>query len=102
MKKQAVELTTFSLNGYTIAQFIAANTEIDAFLKRQEGFVSRSIFELKKGVIHDILFWETEADGTKAMQKLMSEMRDSAVHDMIDQSTVSWNIASVKHFVNLP
>lgn len=102
MKKQAVELTSFRLNGYTIEQFIEANTEIDTFLKRQTGFVSRSIFELKKGVVHDLLIWETKADGTHAMHKLMSELRDSVVHDMIDQSTVSWNIASVKHFVNLP
>lgn len=102
MKKRAIELTTFRLNGYTIEQFIEANTEVDTFLKSQKGFISRSTFELNKGIVHDLLFWENEADGTNAMHKLMSELRDSVVHDMIDQSSVNWNITSVKHFVNLP
>lgn len=48
MKNQAIELTTFKLNNCTVKQFIEANQEIDVFLKRQRGFVSRSIFELKR------------------------------------------------------
>lgn len=101
MKNQAIELTTFKLNGFTIEQFIEANKEVDEFLKRQEGFRSRSIFELKKGVVYDMLFWDSKENGTEAMHRLMTELRDSVVHDMIDQSTVSWNIATVEHFVNL-
>lgn len=101
MKNQAIELTTFKLNGFTTQQFIDANEEIDEFLKRQKGFCSRTIFELKKGVVYDMLVWESTADGTEAMHKLMTELSDSIVHDMIDQSTVSWNIAPVEHFINL-
>ncbi|WP_394775249.1 hypothetical protein [Flavobacterium sp.] len=101
MKNHAVELTTFKLNNCTLQQFIEANQEIDEFLKRQRGFISRSIFELKKDMVYDLLEWETAEDGTSAMHKLMSELSDSVVHDLIDQSTVSWNIAPIKHFVNL-
>lgn len=101
MKNQAIELTTFKLNGFTIAQFIEANKEIDAFLKRQKGFRSRTISELKNGVIYDLLIWNSIEEGTAAMHQLMDELRDSVVHDMIDQSTVSWNIAAVEHFVSL-
>ncbi|MFH6996136.1 hypothetical protein [Flavobacterium sp. FlaQc-48] len=101
MKNQAVELTTFKLNNFSIQEFILANKEIDEFLKRQKGFLSRSIFELKKGIVHDLLLWESTQDGTAAMHKLMTELSDSVVHDMIDQSTVSWNIAPIEHFVNL-
>lgn len=101
MKNKAIELTTFKLNGFTTQQFIDANAEIDAFLKRQTGFCSRTIFELKKGVVYDMLVWGSTEDGTNAMHKLMSELSDSVVHDMIDQSTVSWNISPVEHFVNL-
>lgn len=101
MKNKAIELTTFKLNNFTVQQFIVANQEIDDFLKKQKGFVSRSIFELKKGIIYDLLVWENVDDGTIAMHKLMSELSDSVVHDMIDQSTVSWNIASIEHFVDL-
>ncbi|UPZ14898.1 hypothetical protein [Flavobacterium humidisoli] len=101
MKNQAIELTTFKLRGFTTKQFIEANATIDAFLKRQKGFRSRTIFELKKDVVYDMLVWDSEEDGTNAMHKLMTELSDSPVHDMIDQSTVSWNIAPVEHFVNL-
>ncbi|PBJ08320.1 hypothetical protein [Flavobacterium sp. ACN6] len=101
MKNQAIELTTFKLKGLTIQQFIEANTAIDAFLKRQKGFRSRTIFELKKDVVYDLLVWDSVAEGTDAMHKLMTELSESPVHDMIDQSTVSWNITPVEHFVNL-
>lgn len=101
MKNQAIELTTFKLKGFTTKQFIEANAAIDAFLKRQKGFRSRTIFELKKDVVYDMLVWDSEEDGTNAMHKLMTELSDSPVHDMIDQSTVSWNITPVEHFVNL-
>jgi hypothetical protein len=101
MKNQAIELTTFKLKGFTTKQFIEANAAIDAFLKRQKGFRSRTIFELKKDVVYDMLVWDSEEDGTSAMHKLMTELSDSPIHDMIDQSTVSWNIAPVEHFVNL-
>ena len=101
MKNKAIELTTFKLKGFTTKQFIEANAAIDAFLKRQKGFRSRTIFELKKDVVYDMLVWDSEEDGTNAMHKLMTELSDSPVHVMIDQSTVSWNIAPVEHFVNL-
>lgn len=101
MKNQAIELTTFKLKGFTTRQFIEANVEIDTFLKRQKGFRSRTIFELKKDVVCDMLVWDSKEEGTEAMLKLMTELSDSVVHDMIDQSTVSWNIAPVEHFVNL-
>lgn len=101
MKNQAIELTTFKLKGFSAKQFIEANAAIDAFLKRPKGFRSRTIFELKKDVVYDMLVWDSEEDGTNAMHKLMTELSDSPVHDMIDQSTVNWNIAPVEHFVNL-
>lgn len=101
MKNQAIELTTFKLNGFTTQQFIEANKEIDEFLKRQKGFRSRTIFELKKEIVYDMLVWDSVKEGTDAMHKLMTELSDSVVHDMIDQSTVSWNIAPVEHFINL-
>ncbi|WP_229655049.1 hypothetical protein [Flavobacterium sp. LC2016-23] len=100
MKNHAIELTTFKLKGFTIKEFIEANAEIDAFLKRQKGFRSRTIFELK-GVVYDMLIWNSTTDGTEAMHLLMDELSDSVVHDMIDQSTVSWNITPIEHFVSL-
>ena len=98
---QALELTTFKLKDCTTQQFIEANQEVDDFLFRQPGFRSRTIVEISNGLIADLLLWDSIEQGTKAMHKLMRELADSKVHAMINQSTVDWNIASVKHFVTL-
>jgi hypothetical protein len=100
MKKlEAVEITTFKLRGYTCDQFIAANEEIDAFLKRQPGFLSRKIFQKTDRTIVDMLIWDSVKNGTASMHRLMDELSDSIVHDMIDQSTVEWNINQVEHHI---
>ena len=96
-KSEAVEITTFKLKAYTCKQFIAANQEIDSFLKRQPGFLSRRIFQKPDGTIVDMLIWDTVKNGTVSMHRLMNELSDSIVHDMIDQSTVEWNINQVEH-----
>jgi hypothetical protein len=94
-----VEITTFRLNGYTCEVFIAANADIDEWLLRQPGFQSRHIAEQPDGTILDILHWDTVTAGTNAMTNLMNEMANSAVHEMIDQGTVSWNVYPVRHQV---
>jgi len=101
MKKQqtaaGLELTTFKLNGYSCEAFIAANADIDDWLKQQPGFQSRRIIQKSDGTILDLLIWDSTAHGTQAMTRLMDEMAHSPVHDMIDQQTVSWNVFPVKH-----
>ena len=42
---EAIEVTTFRLNGRSCAEFVAANADIDAWLRRQPGFLSRRIAE---------------------------------------------------------
>ena len=98
-KSEAIEVTTFKLQGCSIDEFITANQEIDVFLKRQIGFRSRKLFEIN-GLIYDLLIWDSEQNGTNAMHKLMVELSHSPVHKMINQQTVSWNITTVKHIVN--
>ncbi|MGB7196595.1 MAG: hypothetical protein WBD81_24335 [Collimonas pratensis] len=95
--KEAIEITTFKLAGYSCADFIAANADVDAWLKRQPGFRSRHVAEREDGTIVDMLLWDTVAHGTDAMQRLMDELADSPVHAMIDQDTVSWSVTPVRH-----
>lgn len=95
----AIEITTFQLNGSTCQEFIAANAELDVWLARQPGFQSRTMAEQKDGTIVDMLVWDSVAQGTASMHRLMDELRDSPVHGMIDQDTVSWSIAPVRHRV---
>lgn len=95
--KQAMEMTTFTLNGCTCAEFVAANAGIDQWLRRQPGFQSRHLAERGDGSIVDMLLWDSVAQGTAAMHRLMDELGDSPVHGMIDQRSAAWSIAPVRH-----
>ena len=93
-----LEMTTFTLaKGKTYQDFIAANAEVDVWLKKQPGFQSRHIAGQPDGTIIDALIWDSQADGTNAMHKLLNELADSPVHTVIDQGTVSWTIYPVYH-----
>jgi hypothetical protein len=96
---EAIEITTFKLAGHSCAEFIVANADVDAWLKRQPGFQSRRLAEREDGTIVDMLIWDTAAHGTDAMHRLMDELADSPVHEMIDQDTVSWTVAPVRHWM---
>ncbi|WP_038484546.1 hypothetical protein [Collimonas arenae] len=96
---QAIEITTFKLAGYSCAEFAEANAELDDWLRQQPGFQSRRMAEQPDGTIVDMLLWDSVAKGTASMHRLMDEMRYSPVHSMIDQETVSWNIAPVRHHI---
>lgn len=97
-KPGGLEMTTFKLEkGKTYIDFIEANADVDVWLKKQPGFQSRHIAQQRDGTIIDALIWDSQADGTNAMNRLMEELADSPVHGVIDQGTVSWNIYPVYH-----
>jgi hypothetical protein len=94
---EAIEITTFRLAGCTCRQFIAANADIDDWLKRQPGFRSRRIAEQDDATIVDMLVWASADRATASMHRLMHEMANSPVHTMIDQRTALWSVATVRH-----
>ena len=94
---EAIEVTTFRLKEHSFKEFVAANADIDAWLKRQPGFQSRRIAERDDGAIVDMLIWDSVEDGRKAASGIMTEMGHSSVHGMIDQGTVDWIVAPVRH-----
>jgi hypothetical protein len=97
---EAIKITTFKLaKGHSSDDFIAANADIDVWLKRQPGFRSRRIAVQDDGTLVDMLLWDCIAQAQDAMHRLMDELRDSPVHGMIDQRSVSWNVSSVRHFI---
>jgi hypothetical protein len=94
---EAIEITTFKLAGCSCEDFVTANADIDDWLKRQPGFKSRRIAERDDGSIVDMLIWDSAANGRSAADRITTEMVHSAVHAMIDQRTVSWTVAPVRH-----
>lgn len=98
----AVEITTFHLaSGHTLKSFIDANADVDAWLVRQQHFVSRRILQRPDGEIVDVLIWTSKAAGIDGAERLMAELPDSPVHAAIDQATVSWSVTSTSHHVGV-
>jgi hypothetical protein len=99
----AVEITTFRLTrGLTFDDFIAANADIDPWLRRQTGFVSRHICEREDGFVVDMLMWDSAEAAHSAAVGVTSEMGSSPVHASIDQNTVSWTVSVVRHALGRP
>lgn len=97
---KAIEVTTFRLtSGLTVADFITANTDVDAWLLNQPGFVSRRIAQHDDGVVIDMLIWASVQDGEEGARRLMAELADSPVHAAIDQSTIDWTVSPIHHAI---
>lgn len=96
--REAIEIVTFRLaRGVSFARFVDANREVDAWLKLQPGFRSRRIAQEHDSGVIDVLLWNSEAAACTAMHKLMDELADSPVHALIDQATVTWTVAGIRH-----
>lgn len=76
--------------GLTAADFIAANADIDDYLKRQPGFLWRRISETDDGTVVDIVAYDSTAHALAGASGISGEMAGSPVHASIDQSTVEW------------
>lgn len=75
---EAIEITTFKLvKGCSTEAFVAANTDIDTWLKRQASFRSRRIARQEDGTVVDMLLWNSTAEAENAMNRLMDELPDS-------------------------
>jgi hypothetical protein len=99
---EAIEITTFKLvNGCTYERFIFGNQDVDKWLARQSGFRSRRIAQRNDGTIVDMLLWASANDAESAMHRLMDELKNSPVHALIDQHTVSWSVATIFHSIDL-
>lgn len=88
--------------GLTAADFVAANDDIDDYLRRQPGFLWRRIAETGDGRIVDIVAYDSPQHARSGAAGITGEMASSPVHDAIDHSTVDWQIATVLHHVAGP
>lgn len=93
---EALEITTFRLvSGLTGVDFVNANADITAYLRRQPGFRWRRITEDDDGTITDIVAWDSATDGRRSAAGIMTEMANSRVHATIDHATVEFRIVPV-------
>ncbi|TFW27930.1 hypothetical protein [Duganella callida] len=101
MATEAMEITSFHLAaGVTMDDFIAANADVDAWLRQQPGFILRRICQAADGLVTDMLLWKSAQDGKRAASAIMTELAHSPVHAAIDQTTVDWSVNTCRHRVN--
>ena len=94
--ERAIEISSFKLKeGLQPEDFAKANADVDPWLRRQPGFVSRMMVERPDGTIVDMVIWESAAQAEDTAQRLMEELANSPVHGVIDQRTVSWSIGRI-------
>ena len=86
--------------GLTTADFVAANADIDEYLKRQPGFEWRRILESDDGTIIDIVAYDSMEHARAGAAGIGGEMAGSPVHATIDHSSVDWKLTTVVHRVD--
>lgn len=97
---ETLEVTTLRpAAGRTVADFVTANADIDAYLKRQPGFKWRRILRTDDGTVVDIVAYDSMEDARSGAAGISGEMAGSPVHATIDHSTVDWNLTTVVHSV---
>jgi hypothetical protein len=97
---EILELTTLRLApGLSSAEFIDANTDINAYLKRQPGFRWRRIVQRDDDTIVDIVAYDDIASARAGAAGITGEMGSSPVHDTIDHSAVDWQMTTVLQHV---
>jgi len=95
---ETLEVTTLRpAHGLTTADFITANADIDAYLKRQPGFQWRRILESADGTIIDIVAYTSMRHARSGAAGIGGEMAESPVHGTIDHSSVDLKLATVLH-----
>jgi hypothetical protein len=97
---EILEITTLRpAPGLTVADFIAANDDINRYLKRQPGFLWRRIVERDDGTIVDIVAYDDLAHAERGAAGITGEMAGSPVHAAIDHGTVDWQLTRVLQHV---
>jgi hypothetical protein len=85
--------------GCTPDDFVAANADINEYLKRQPGFQWRRIVLRDDGTILDIVAYDSIDHARAGAAGITGEMGDSPVHATIDHSSVDWQMTTVLQHV---
>jgi len=97
---EVLEITTLRLaHGLSGADFLRANTDINAYLRRQPGFRWRRIVQRDDDTIVDIVAYDDITLARAGAAGITGEMADSPVHATIDHSAVDWQTATVLQHV---
>lgn len=93
---QALEIVTFRLKGADRTAFLAANGEVDSWLKRQPGFVHRQLAEEPDGTWSDLVTWASRDEALGAAEQMGKDMGSLSAMSMIDPDSVVMRHADIQ------
>jgi heme-degrading monooxygenase HmoA len=75
MENQITEVVIYQIKAEQLSGYLEIADKVNLFLKRQKGFISRSILQdhSDKSIFVDIVAWENQADAKAAMQQSQQE-----------------------------
>jgi hypothetical protein len=84
-----MEWVTFKINANCSPDaFIAACEPVNAWARRQPGFLSRAVSVNEEGTWFDVVFWDSVDTAHAAAAKIMGDLGQSDFMAMIDTSTI--------------
>ncbi len=90
MQPSTIEVVTFKLNKTaTTDQLAATNEAMSAFLLEQSGFIYRSLSVDENNLWHDIIYWKTPEDMTKAGEQFMQSEVGKSIMALVDDSSAT-------------
>lgn len=85
--------------GLTAKDFVAANDDINEYLRNRPGFRWRRIAVAEDGTVVDIVAYDSMAQARAGAAGITGEMAGSPVHDTIDLDTVEWRLTTVHEHI---
>ncbi|MFJ4692314.1 hypothetical protein [Streptomyces sp. NPDC088766] len=97
---EILEVTTLRpAPGLTPEDFVAANADINEYLRRRPGFRWRRIVVRDDGTILDLVAYDSIEHARSGAAGITGEMGGSPVHGAIDHRTVDWQFTTVLQHV---
>jgi hypothetical protein len=97
---EILEITTLRpAPGLTPEDFVAANADINDYLRGRPGFQWRRIVVRADGTVLDIVAYDSIEHARSGAAGITGEMGGSPVHDAIDHATVDWQFTTVIQYV---
>lgn len=85
--------------GLTPEDFVAANADINEYLRGRPGFQWRRIVVRDDGTVLDIVAYDSIEHARSGAAGITGEMGGSPVHEAIDHATVDWQLTTVLQHV---
>lgn len=93
---QTLELVTFRTTEIEPERFVAANAEVNDWLRRQPGFVARHLAARDDGSWVDVVLWTDREVATQAATKLMEEIGKCEAMAAIDPQSIAMSHAAIR------